>query len=244
MVTDCCQDVRVLDQRKRRRLAAAVLLDLLGAFCRNPPVGHGRCHDGNVRGKTGFNSLEHFRGRFDMHRRDIGRVGQIDRPGYQGDTRAGVESGARKSVTLFARGAVGDVTHRVDRLVRRTGGDQDMFSGKRKIRVLHVLSAEERLGGGNDLKRFAHPAGAGLASFRHFAAGRSNEADPAFLQFGRVAQGRRVLPHLRIHRRGGQNRLVRGKQHRGGQVIGDAMNHLGHQIGSGGRNQDQVMIAG
>ena len=50
--------------------------------------------------------------------------GRATGPGDQGDAGAGRRGGARDGVALLAGGAVGDVAHRIDRLVRRAGGDE------------------------------------------------------------------------------------------------------------------------
>ena len=49
-----------------------------------------------------------------------------------------------------------------------------------------------------------------------------------------------MLPHAHVHGRHHQDRLVRGEQHGGGKVIGEARIGLGHQICGGGADDDQI----
>jgi hypothetical protein len=68
-------------------------------------------------------------------------------------------------VALFAGRAVGDVAHRIDRLVRRARRDDDPSARER----LRRPSIEQCLDAGDDLQRFGHAPVAGLARFRHLA---------------------------------------------------------------------------
>lgn len=43
--------------------------------------------------------------------------------------------GGRDRVALLAGGAIGDIAHGVDRLVRRARGDEGAFARKRRIRT-------------------------------------------------------------------------------------------------------------
>jgi hypothetical protein len=50
-------------------------------------------------------------------------------------------------------------------------------------------------------------------------------------------------PHRRVHGGGNQHRLVGGEQHGGGEITGEAVRHLRHQVGGGRRHADQVAVA-
>ena len=52
-----------------------------------------------------------------------------------------------------------------------------------------------------------------------------------------------VRPHHHVHRRRHQDRLVGGEQGGGGEIVGEAMRHLGEQVGAGRRHHDQVGLA-
>ena len=69
---------------------------------------------------------------------------EIDRAGDQGDVRAGRLRRRGNGKTLFAGGAVGDVAHRIDRLVRRARGDQHALARERA----RLRRAQQALGGG------------------------------------------------------------------------------------------------
>jgi hypothetical protein len=58
-----------------------------------------------------------------------------------------------------------------------------------------------------------------------------------------IALRRLVLPHARIHRRRENNLHRRRQQHGGGEIVGETVRHLGHQIGGRRRNHDQVGLA-
>ena len=52
-----------------------------------------------------------------------------------------------------------------------------------------------------------------------------------------------VLPHAHVHRRDDEHRLVGREQGGGGEVVGEAIGGLGHEIGSRRRHDDQVSRA-
>jgi hypothetical protein len=58
-----------------------------------------------------------------------------------------------------------------------------------------------------------------------------------------IGMGRGMGPHLQIHRRGHQNRLVGGQQRRRGEIVAQSMRHLGQQIGGRRGHHDQVGLA-
>ena len=79
-------------------------------------------------------------------------------PGHQRHVRALVAERSRDRVALLARRAVGDVAHRVDRLVRRSARDQRADAGE------GPAAGDQPFGGGHDRRRFGHAAGADLAA--------------------------------------------------------------------------------
>ena len=60
--------------------------------------------------------------------------GRSTGPGDQRHLGAGLRRRPRDGVALLAGGAVGDVAHRIDRLVRRPGGDEHVLAGERTAR--------------------------------------------------------------------------------------------------------------
>ena len=99
-------------------------------------------------------------------------------------------------VALLAGRAVGDVAHRIDRLVRRTGGDQHALAFER-LRA----AAEQAFDRGGDLQRLGHAAQPALAGFRHLAFVRADERDAVGDELRQIALRRFVRPHMRVHRR-------------------------------------------
>ena len=85
----------------------------------------------------------------------------------------------------------------------------------------------------------------GEAAFAHVAAReptglRVDHVHAATAQGGQVLLHRGVLPHLGVHRRSDQHRGPGGEQRGGEQVVGDPGRVLPEQLGSGGRDHDQV----
>ena len=52
-----------------------------------------------------------------------------------------------------------------------------------------------------------------------------------------------MLPHAHIHGGRDEHRLVGGEQHGGGEIVGEAMRHLGEEVGGRRRDDDQVGLA-
>ena len=66
---------------------------------------------------------------------------------------------------------------------------------------------------------------------------------PSAAQRREIALRRRVIPHLRVHGGRDEDRLVGGKQHRRGKVVGATFGHAGENIGRRRRDHDQVGLA-
>ena len=52
-----------------------------------------------------------------------------------------------------------------------------------------------------------------------------------------------MRPHFRVHGRRHQHRLSGRQQHRGSEIVGKAVGELGHQVGGGRRDDDEVGLA-
>jgi hypothetical protein len=141
--------------------------------------------------------------------------------------------------TLFAGRTVGDVAHRIDRLVGRPGGHHDPSSGERPSLTGRL---ELRLDRRQDLHRLGHAAGAEFAALGHRAGVRPDEADAVGEELRHVAPGRGMAPHARVHRRSGEHRLVGGQQHVGGEVVAEPVRHLGQEIGGRRRHHHEVRL--
>jgi hypothetical protein len=122
--------------------------------------------------------------------------------------------------------------------VRRAGGDDDL-APRQGLRT----AIEQPFDGRDDLERLGHAAVASLMAFRHLAPGGPDEGNPITLQGRSVAAGRRMRPHSRVHRRRHQHRLVGGDEHRRSEVVGMAVGELGHQIGGGRSDHQQIGLA-
>ena len=189
---------------------------------------------------------------------DAGRVGQVDRPADQRHACARRGGSGGDGVALFARRAVGDVAHRVDRLMRRPGRDQDMPAGERAGRGMvaarqpaekadgarrGLFARQRQLDRGEDFRRLGHAARATLAALGHGAAIGPDDEDAVPFELSHVPPRRRMLPHARIHRRRDQHALVGGEQGGRGKVVGMAVRHLGDQVGGRRRDHQEVRRA-
>ena len=103
--------------------------------------------------------------------------------------------------------------------------------------------AQHHLDSGSNLHGFGHAAETGLAAFGHVAAVGADNVNAIGAKLRQIALGRLGGPHVRIHRRRQQDRLVGCKQHGGRKIVGVAASHFRQQVGSGGRNNDQIGIA-
>ncbi len=116
------EDVGIFGELQRRR--RAVFLELLRRGL-DPPIGHGRGADRDLDRQRRLARLEHVARGFDMRRTVTpGGSGSAVGPGDQHRLGAGARQRGRDGVALLARGAVGEIAHRVDRLVRRAAGDE------------------------------------------------------------------------------------------------------------------------
>jgi hypothetical protein len=78
----------------------------------------------------------------------------------------------------------------------------------------------------------------------HLAVIGPDEGDAVGGKRGAVAARGRVLSHMRGFMAGATSTaLVGGQQRRGGEVVGEAVRHLRHQVGGGRRHDDQVGLA-
>jgi len=208
---------------------------LCGATTVGAVVGHCGSGDQQIAGHRRFAGGEHV-ARADhvdaLHA--IGRR-QEHRASDQRDLRAGFGGRLGQGEAHFARAVIGDVTHRVDVFLGRSGGDQQTQAAQAAVL--------ETVGGGlGQLFGLEHAAHADIAA--GLAAGaRAEQADAALFEQLAVGLGRRVGPHRLIHRRRQGDRGV-GRQHQGGQqVVGDALGEARHEVGSRWCDQHQVSPA-
>ena len=169
---------------------------------------------------------------------DTGRIDQAR--GVARDERdvgAALGHHAGHRVALLARAAVSDESHRVDRLAGAAGGDQHLDAGQ--VVRQRVAAVQQQLGERGDLLGLGQAAGAAVGAGQ--AAGRGFENDcAAAAQRRDVVDGRRVKPHLGVHRRREQHGTSRGQQRRGQQVVGTARDRAGQQVSGGRRDDDEI----
>ena len=156
--------------------------------------------------------------------------GKLHRAGNQNHTRATLGRGFGECVAHLAAGAVGDEAHRVERLLRGAGGDQNGF-------------AFEILGG-------ARPSPATISAIRSGSARRpgpvipqasmpssgSTIRWPRFLKIVEIFLRRRMRPHVAVHRGGQHHRASEGQVGGGKEIVGMPVGQARQQIGRGGRD--------
>ncbi len=118
----------------------------------------------------------------------------------------------------------------------RAGGDQGVATGQRPG------LAKGRFNGLDDPRHLGQAPIAFLAA-GEIAGPRPDLLDGTRRQDGQIGLGGRVGPHHHIHRGRHQDRLV-GRQKQGrGQIVGQAMGHLGDQIGRRRRHHQEIGLA-
>ena len=151
----------------------------------------------------------------------------------EGDIRAAHGGGTGKGIAHLAGGMVGEVAHRVQRLLRGAGGDGNAQTGK-------------IFGPGNGMQDILdqhiflrQTAAANILAGQHAALGGDHREAVAF-QRGDIILRDGVFQHSGIH--GWRNELgALCSQHCGGEhIIGDAVGHLGDDVGSGRGDKDHI----
>ena len=168
----------------------------------------------------------------------VARRRERDRAGDQRDVGAGLGGGAGDREAHLAARAVAEAAHRIDRLERRPGGDEDAPAGEQ-------LGLEERDHLGEQLVGLEHPAVAEFAA-RLVAVARAEHGRAVGGELGEVALRRRMGPHLAVHRRRDQQRaaLDRPRQaEQREQIVGAAMQQLGDEVGARRCDQHRVGLA-
>jgi hypothetical protein len=187
--------------------------------------------------RTPHNGFKHILCRFNVDAGHAARRGQAHRAGHQGHIGAGFTGCARNGKTHLAARQVGDAAHRVDGLVGGAGRDQHMLAGQRfgRKESNHVFK---------NLLGLQHAAVAGLAAGLETAA-HTQHRGAIGIQLNKVALRGRMRVHLTVHgRRHQQRHLVdgTGQAHQAQQVVGAAVQQLGHEVGAHGRDQDGVAL--
>ena len=213
---------------------AILLFDFIVAVVGRGVVGHGSGLENKVGlpGPGGHLPIQ-VGGGHDGHGVHKGRRLQRGGAGDQGHLRAPPRGHTGQRIAHFARGVVGEVAHRVQGFLRRTGGDQHPFAGKvvgQGDGVEDMLQQQLRLG------QLACPhCAAGQPS-----AGRVDDLPAVSAQKVQIVLGHLIFVHIGVHGRGDELGAAAG-QHRGGQhIVRNAVGQFGAHIGGGRGDDDQV----
>ena len=217
------QDVGIGGQLEPRRFAAG-LLQLLAGRIGDLPVRDGGGAHGHVGRQGGAARRQHLLGRLDMAHRHARRVRLGRRPGYQHRFGAAARECCRDGMALAARRTIADEADGIDRLMGRAAGDDGAPSAQRAGSQLGLDRREY-------FRRLGHAAKAELAAGHGPFAG-ADAADATALEQRQIGLGGGMVPHAHIHGRRDQRRLVAGEQGRRGEIVGDALRHLGQDVGA------------
>ena len=135
-----------------------------------------------------------------------------------------------------AGGAICQEPHRVERLARPAGGDEDATASQRAVTASLL---EQRCDAGRDLLRLGH------APRSHLALGelpflRPDDFDAAGAQESQVVLRRGVLPHADVHRRRDQDGAGVRERRLGQEVVGEAVGQAGERVRRQRRDDEQV----
>ncbi len=238
---------------------------------RHAPVGDGGGEDGDVGRQRRAHGLQHLARGLDAHHLHAGRIGQVGRAAderHLGAERCGL-GGDRRA--LLAGGAVGDVAHRIDGLVRRAAGDEHMAAGEGPLARVPLPLVGRVRGGGIPTVGIPPPlplphkgegetpAGSrsppAARAPRRGGRGRPRRARPSRRRWARRNARRRPRSRATLRRVAGWSHMrgfMAGATSTGlsvaistaaGEVVGVAARHLGQQVGGGRRHHDQVGLA-
>ena len=172
-------------QFQRRRRGAGQLLDLARGGARDAPIGNRGGEHRDIGRQRRLAGVQHLLRAFHALHRDAGGIGHRYRSADQRHARAQFGERRGDRMALPSAGAVGDVAHRIDRLVRRSAGDQRVAPGQRPRR------RQQRLDRRQDRRRFGEPARAEFVA-GHRALVRPDDMDAAR---GQQRHVRHASPH-------------------------------------------------
>ena len=155
----------------------------------------------------------------------------------EGDFGTPHRGGTGHGIAHLAGGVVGQVAHRVQRLLGGAGCHGDAQPGQ----VLRAGNGVEDVLNEDILLRQA--AVAHILAGQHTALGR-DDGEAVALQRGDVVLGDGVFQHPGVHGRGDQLRAFGREDGRGQHVVGNAVGHLGDDVGCGRCNEDDVGLFG
>ena len=131
---------------------------------------------------------------------------------------------------------VGEEAHRVERLPRRAGGDED-------IDALEGAAAEPGRDPGRDRLGLQHPARPHLAARLVAFTGTQHRHTPVE-QRQHVRPGRARVPHLPVHRRREHQRRGRRQAQGGEEIVGEPVGEPREHVGGGRRDEHQICPPG
>ncbi len=156
------------------------------------------------------------------------------RAAHERDLGAATPRHARHGVSHLARGAVGEVTHGIERLPRRSGAHDH-------AKILQVLRADQHFGLFGDDVGIGQAPRAGVSACEKTRIGLEDRSS-CVAERREVRLHRRVLVHVHVHRRANQNRRARGEGDRRQQVVRHPHGELGDHVR--GRGRDDHCVGG
>ena len=225
---------------QRDRHGPVALLHLFRRRRRRRVIGDGRRHDDRVLPVvTLHHGGMHVRSAAHLH--DGSPVGsrQVCRSAHQRHRGAAAQRLGGDGVSHPPARSVADKTNRIDVFERRSRGNQQAASGKRR----RCLRLQQLLGRRDDLVGFGEPSLAN-PSARQVSGSRIDDVHAACDQGLEVLGDRGMIEHVRVHRRGNEHRRARRGVKRGQEIVGQAVRELADRIGRGRRDEQQIDVRG
>ena len=165
------------------------------------------------------------------------RRGQIHGPGNQHHARASRRGFFGQRVAHFSARPIGDVAHRVQRLLRRPGGDQQRLAVQ--IATVGDRSAPRPLP-----QSPPAPPACPARPCRKPAAPSSGSTItwPRSRKYPQVLLRRRVIPHVGVHRRRQHHGSGEREIHRGQKIVGEPVREFREQIRSSRRDHQNLVL--
>ncbi len=239
------KNVRIFDQRERRRARLSAFLIFWSAGLRHPPIGdRGRKHRAIDRQRV-LDRRQHLARGLDLHDRHA----RAD-PECRRAPRSGSPARRRRRPPPRWHGpACRTIDWRCsapDRSARASVPTSPAAACRRARRAAAMgrgdlraaLSAAAAISSGSAMRPVPASPRSAISPSPGPTIAMPSAASCARLR--RVAAWR---PHMRVHGGRDQHRRVGRQQHRGGEIVGMAARHLGHQVGGRRRHHHEIGVA-
>ncbi len=194
-----------------------------------------RLDDDPGRGQMLHHLVAHFGRGAHAQQFNAARRRKMYRAGNQNHAGAAGGRGFGERVAHLAAGAIGDVAHRIERLLGGAGRNQHGLA----LQVAALVGgAFDRSGDGFGVSQTSgagHPAG-------EVSAARLDDGMAALDQGCQVGLGGGMLQHVDVHGRGDNHRAGEGEIESGEKIVRQAVCQFGHQVRRSRRDDKQFVL--